>query len=81
MPILALFTGGRKTELAQLDAGDVQKLDGIWCIRITSSADGEKRLENMNSRRDIPVHPELERLGFLECSITLKRRVSLRSIS
>ena len=37
-----------------------------WFIRIREDATDKLRLKNAASERDVPVHPELERLGFLQ---------------
>ena len=75
LPLLALFTGARLEELGQLRPDDVQELaypdgEGVerrtWFIRIREDATDKLRLKNAASERDVPVHPELERLGFLQ---------------
>lgn len=69
LPILAIATGGRLSELAQLHVDDVQEHEGLWFINVTEQdEDGEstgKRVKGTESRRLIPVHPELERVGFI----------------
>jgi len=70
LPVLGLFTGGRLNELCQLDTDDVSKTkaEGIWTI---SMMDDEmdrplpKSLKNQSSRRILPIHSELIRMGFL----------------
>jgi integrase len=70
LPLLGLFTGGRLNELCQLDTEDVSttKAEGIWTI---SMMDDEldrplpKSLKNQSSRRILPIHSELIRMGFL----------------
>ena len=70
LPVLGLFTGGRLNELCQLDTEDVSKTEpgGIWTI---SMMDDEldrplpKSLKNQSSRRILPIHSELIRMGFL----------------
>jgi integrase len=66
LPLLALFTGARLEELAQLEVGDIQP-DAIAGHRICIRHDVErgKRTKNVNSVRDIPLHPRLVQLGFL----------------
>jgi integrase len=68
LPLLALFTGARLNELAQLHIGDIQKDQEteIWFLRIEAAADGSKRVKNAASNREVPLHPELLSLGFLE---------------
>lgn len=73
LPLLALFTGARLEELCQLHPDDVMKVsfyDGsreasAWVIRITDEGEGQG-LKNAGSRRRVPLHPELERLGFID---------------
>ncbi|WP_412506649.1 hypothetical protein [Roseovarius sp. SYSU LYC5161] len=63
--LLAMFTGARLREVAQLLPSDVRKEGGIWYIDI--NADGEKKsLKSPAAKRRVPVHSELIRLGFLE---------------
>ena len=73
LPLVSLFSGMRAQEILQLERTDIQRADGIFSITVTdrihgSYPDGEytKRLKAKNSVRCIPVHRELERLGFLE---------------
>jgi len=61
---MALFTGVRLEEFAQLMVRDVKSADGIDYLEVTDQGDGQK-LKNHDSRRPVPVHPELLRLGLL----------------
>jgi integrase len=67
LPVLALVTGARRTELATLQAADVAKDEatGHWTLAIHADRDVGKRLKTKGSARTIPVHPELVRLGLL----------------
>ena len=40
------------------------EIDGIWCFDVND--DGDKKLKSRNSRRIIPVHPQLLTIGFIE---------------
>ena len=63
--LLAMFTGARLREVAQLLPSDIRSEDGIWYIDI--NADGEKKsLKSPAAKRRVPIHAELIRLGFLE---------------
>lgn len=62
-PLLALYTGARAQEIAQLRVQDVFVDGGIHAIRIDEDAG---RLKTKASRRVIPLHPRLIALGFLE---------------
>lgn len=65
IPLLGLFTGARIGELAQLRTSDITQVDGIPVINITDAGDGQK-LKTSASRRSIPIHSELIRLGLLD---------------
>jgi hypothetical protein len=58
-----LFTGARIGELAQLALTDIRDIDGIPSIDIND--EDYKSLKNKDSRRKIPIHPQLIRMGFL----------------
>ncbi len=64
LPLLGLFHGNRLEEFAQLRREDVRCQDGIWFLRITD--DGERQLKNEQSRRNVPLHSELIKIGFLK---------------
>jgi integrase len=72
VPVLGIYTGARITELAQLLVADVfEKTDptrnvGLWRIAFRVTHPEWQSLKNKPSRREIPVHPELIRLGFLD---------------
>lgn len=74
LPLLALYTGARMEELGQLRPGDVRQetyLDGedvermAWVIHVTEDADDGLKIKTAGSERLVPVHPELEALGFI----------------
>ncbi|GLZ88703.1 integrase [Metapseudomonas resinovorans] len=69
LPVLAYFTGGRLNELSQLDTEDVKQIKGIWTITIVDDPEDRpcpKSVKNNSSRRVVPLHSELLRMGFLE---------------
>ncbi len=61
---LALFTGARPEELAQLAPRDVTTINGVRCIRIHD--EGDNKLKTPSSLRNIPLHPKLIEGGFLD---------------
>ena len=79
LPVLGMFTGARLEELAQLHAADLQHdPQHGWYLHITEVIDddenGEKTqgdvtlkkcIKTESSRRRIPLHPELVRVGFV----------------
>ena len=65
MPLLMLYSGARPNEIAQLHCDDVRQTDaGVWYFSL-SDEDG-KTLKTGSSRRRVPLHPELIKIGFLE---------------
>lgn len=63
--LLGMFTGARLNEICQLDIADVQEDGGIWFLHITDEGENNKRVKAKASRRKVPLHSELIRLGFL----------------
>ena len=64
LPMLGLFTGGRVSELSQIDTADIQKHGEIWAISLNEEED--KQLKTPAAVRLIPLHPTLIQCGFLE---------------
>jgi integrase len=62
-PLLALFHGLRLGEIAGLLVRDIGEEAGEPMLLLR---DGNRPLKTKAARRDIPVHPTLVRLGFLE---------------
>ncbi|NUU34757.1 site-specific integrase [Pseudomonas sp. C2B4] len=65
LPLLGRTTGARLEELCQLRVDDFIEQQGIQCIRIDDSREGQN-LKNSSSRRVLPLHPALIELGLLK---------------
>lgn len=65
IPLIALYTGARLNEIGQLTRDDIRQTGDVWYFHISNEADGSSVKTN-SSKRDVPIHPELIRLGFLE---------------
>ena len=63
VPPIALFMGARLAEITGLRIMDVEDIDGLPSIRIRPYAD--RSVKNDGSRRDLPIHSAIIRLGFL----------------
>ncbi|NBD21287.1 tyrosine-type recombinase/integrase [Aquabacterium fontiphilum] len=70
VPLLGLFTGARQSELCQLRTADIEA-DGEGLVLFITSERGDEEdgtdatsTKTEVSKRRIPVHPELLRLGF-----------------
>lgn len=64
--LLGLFTGAQLNEIAQLEFRDIAQEDGVWLVNITDESDNKKRAKADASRRKVPTHSEIIRLGFLD---------------
>lgn len=64
LPLLGLFTGARLNELCQLRIEDVDEDGGIQRLRFRQG-DETQRIKG-GKAREVPLHPELLRLGFLK---------------
>jgi integrase len=73
-PLLALFHGLRLGEVAGLEVRDLGEEKGQPMLLIRS---GKRQLKTEAARRDIPLHSELVRLGFLD--FVKQRRASAES--
>ena len=72
-PLIALYSGARMNEILQLEHGDIREAMGVPYFQVTDEEEDDygaeffgKQLKTDNAVRDIPLHPELVRLGFLE---------------
>lgn len=66
MPMIALVTGARLEEVAQLLTHDIINDPEYGpLIRITDEGETQ-RLKTIGSRRTVPLHPEIVQAGFLE---------------
>ncbi|SRR5882724_1703266 len=63
LPWLALYTGARLEELGQLQVEDVRQEGNVWYLAI-EPGDG-KRVKTKSSKRRVPIHPRLIKLGLL----------------
>lgn len=56
--VMGLYTGARVGEVAQLKVKDFEVIDGVKCLRF------QGELKTQTSKRLIPLHPDLLRLGL-----------------
>ena len=77
LPLIARFTGCRLEEICQLHTDDLMEVQGIPCIRVDDKFDGQK-LKTESSRRVLPIHSELVRLGLLDYAQLLRSDSEVR---
>lgn len=61
--MIAIYTGARLNEVAQLALDDIKQEDGIWYFDLNDEE--EKQLKNVSSKRKVPIHAELINKGLL----------------
>jgi integrase len=64
--LMALYSGARLGELAQLLTDDVKQVDGHWVFHITEEGCTAKTTKTKGSERIVPIHSQLINLGFLD---------------
>ncbi|MCV2868727.1 site-specific integrase [Defluviimonas sp. WL0002] len=64
VPLIAALSGARRAEIAGLLTEEVLTEDRILFFRIRKNIN--RGLKNAASRRDLPVHPQILELGFIE---------------
>ena len=75
VPLIGMYSGMRLNEICQLQLTDIRESkDGIPYFDVTDSDDPQnKRKKNDNSKRAVPIHPELVSLGLLQYVEELNR--------
>ncbi len=74
IPLLGLFTGMRLNEICQLDVADIRHSDGGIPYIDVNDEGSDKLLKTTSSTRQIPIHPALIEVGFLEFVERQKQR-------
>lgn len=77
VPLIALYTGARLNEICQLHLSDFDESEDVRVIRISEEG-GKKRLKTKAARRQIPIHPELTRLGLQNYVAALRQAGEIR---
>lgn len=72
IPLIALYHGMRLEEIGQLRLTDVKQEDGVSYFNVDTLHDGQT-LKTASSIRKVPIHPELDRLGFRDYLEKLQR--------
>lgn len=64
IPLLALYSGARVNELAQLNTADIEQVQHVWGFHVATRFAGQ-HLKNAKTKRFVPLHPVLLDAGFL----------------
>ena len=74
-PLIALFSGLRREEVARLRKDDFDVSTGVWLLRIQATYD--RRLKSKAAIREVPVHSTLIALGLRDFVDGLSSRAPL----
>lgn len=66
IPLIALHTGMRLEEIAQLTSEDIKAENGSGVLYIDINRNGGKSVKTQTALRNIPIHDTLLDLGFME---------------
>jgi len=80
VPLVMAFSGARPGEISQLNIADVRQEHGQWIMHITDEGDAseDKSVKTRDSKRVVPVHSELVRLGFVNYHAKVRVRGGVR---
>lgn len=74
LPLISLFSGMRPREICQMHVADLKTTkEGVAFFHVVADEQG-KTEKTSTSRRKIPVHPELVRMGFLDYVASVRDR-------
>ena len=71
--LIAIYTGARLNEIAQIMLDDIKQEHGVWYFDMNDDGDN-KKLKTDASRRYVPIHDALLDLGLIEYRDKLKRQ-------
>lgn len=64
LPLIAVYSGLRQEEIAQLHIDDIRHIEGSWVFDI--NAKPPRKLKNRNAVRKVPIHSQLIALGLMQ---------------
>lgn len=64
--LIAIYTGARLSEITQLTKSDIMNDPESGILYFDFNDDDEKELKNEQSKRQVPIHNELIKLGLLD---------------
>jgi integrase len=76
-PLIGAFSGARLNEIAQLHVDDIKSADGIDYFDLNDEGE-RKSLKAEASKRRVPIHSTLIKLGFMQYVNEMRRSQSTR---
>lgn len=74
VPLIAIHTGMRVSEICQLYANDVRLIDDVWCIVINEQ--GEQSVKSPAALRTIPIHSNLLNDWGFEAWLNARKQIA-----
>ena len=71
-PLLAAYQGARREELSQVRVRHFVQIEGVWLLNLNAvdlTLKADDGFEDEGSRRILPLHRDILKLGFLEACI------------
>ncbi|MGY6535103.1 MAG: site-specific integrase [Pararhodobacter sp.] len=72
VPIICAYSGARREEIAGISPSQVKQKDGMWYFEICFEE--TRRIKNRVSIRNVPVHDDLIKIGFLDYVENARKR-------
>lgn len=75
LPIVGYCTGMRIGEMSFLTLKDIKQVDNIWYFDVNTldSDNFKKKVKTTASKRKVPIHPQLVKMGFIDYINRLRR--------
>ena len=75
IPLISLFSGMRLGEICPLYLDNIRKIKNRWCIEVKEEEGRtDKVLKTLSSRRVVPIHDTLMKLGLIEFKELLEKK-------
>lgn len=81
-PLIALYTGARINEIAQLKVADIVQDHGVWCFSVQKTVDEDlaqssgrrsrQSIKGKSAMRKVPIHASLIQAGFMDFLADIK---------
>lgn len=78
LPLIGLFNGFRMEEILQLKSSDIKREEDTNIAYFDIHANNGNNLKNKYSRRRVPVHEELCKMGFMEFAAKASKNTDKR---
>ena len=64
VPLIALFSGLRASEIVGLERQDIRREAGVWLLAVRTNR--FRQVKSASAQRSVPIHPLLLEIGFID---------------